>query len=199
MLNYIWAGMLIFGIGYGCYNGRLQEIGSALLESGGQAVTFSIGIIGVTAFWCGLLEILNQAGGINFFSRLLRKPIERFFPESRHNPEAGKQIITNLTANFFGLGNGATPSGIAAVRELQKAQPSQSKAVASRSICLFLVVNSAAFQLMPTTVLAIRTAAGSGEAFDVIVPIWIASLAAFVTGMAVYFLCQQMARGRRRP
>lgn len=193
MLNYIWAGMLIFGIGYGCYNGRLQEIGNALLESGGQAVTFSIGIIGVTAFWCGVLEILNQAGGINFFSRLLRRPIQRFFPESRCNPEAGKQIITNLTANFFGLGNGATPSGIAAVRALQESQ-SHNREIASPSICLFLVVNSAAFQLIPTTVLAIRTAAGSAEAFDVIVPIWIASLAAFVTGIAVYFICQRVGR-----
>ena len=198
MLNYIWAGMLIFGIGYGCYNGRLQEIGNALLESGGQAVTFSIGIIGVTAFWCGILEILNQAGGIRFFSRILRKPIEKFFPESRQNPEAGKQIITNLTANFFGLGNGATPSGIAAVRELQKAQSSQKKACASRSICLFLVVNSAAFQLMPTTVLAVRTAAGSTEAFDIIIPVWIASLAAFVTGIAVYVICQKIPGRRRR-
>lgn len=197
MLNYIWAGMLIFGIGYGCYNGRLQEIGNALLESGGQAVTFSIGIIGVTAFWCGILEILNQAGGISFFSRLLRRPIQRFFPESRCNPEAGKQIITNLTANFFGLGNGATPSGIAAVRELQKSQP-HNREIASRSICLFLVVNSAAFQLIPTTVLAIRTAAGSSEAFDVIVPIWIASLAAFVTGIVVYFICQRAGRRRCR-
>lgn len=197
MLNYIWAGMLIFGIGYGCYNGRLQEIGNALLESGGQAVTFSIGIIGVTAFWCGVLEILNQAGGISFFSRLLRRPIQRFFPESRCNPEAGKQIITNLTANFFGLGNGATPSGIAAVRALQKSQP-HNREIASPSICLFLVVNSAAFQLIPTTVLAIRTAAGSAEAFDVIVPIWIASLAAFVTGIAVYFICQRVGRRKYR-
>ena len=197
MLNYIWAGMLIFGIGCGCYNGRLQEIGNALLESGGQAVTFSIGIIGVTAFWCGILEILNQAGGILFFSRLLRKPIQKFCPESRHNPEAGKQIITNLAANFFGLGNGATPSGIAAVRELQKSQ-SHNREVASRSISLFLVVNSAAFQLIPTTVLAIRTAAGSQESFSVIVPIWIASLAAFATGVAVYFICQKISGRRHR-
>ena len=197
MLNYIWAGMLIFGIGCGCYNGRLQEIGNAFLESGGQAVTFSIGIIGVTAFWCGILEILNQAGGIRFFSRLLRKPIQKFFPESRHNPEAGKQIITNLAANFFGLGNGATPSGIAAVRELQKSQ-SHNREVASCSICLFLVVNSAAFQLIPTTVLAIRTAAGSQESFSVIVPIWIASLAAFATGVAVYFICQKISGRRHR-
>lgn len=197
MLNYIWAGMLIFGIGCGCYNGRLQEIGNALLESGGQAVTFSIGIIGVTAFWCGILEIWNQAGGVSFFSRMLRRPIQKFFPECRHNPEAGKQIITNLAANFFGLGNGATPSGIAAVRELQKSQ-THDREIASRSICLFLVVNSAAFQLIPTTVLAIRTAAGSREAFAVIVPIWIASLAAFVTGIAVYFLCQKIFGRKRR-
>ncbi len=196
MLNYIWAGMLIFGIGYSCFNGNLQAVGDALLESGGQAVTFSIGIIGVTAFWCGMLEILNQAGGIRFFSRILHRPIRKLFPESRQNPQISAQIVTNLTANFFGLGNGATPSGIAAVRELQKMQPGQDKTTASRGICLFLVINAAAFQLMPTTVLAIRTAAGSTHAFDIVVPIWIASAAALVTGIAVYYLWEGLLAKR---
>ena len=197
MLNYIWAGMLIFGIGYGCYNGKLAEVGSALLGSGGQAVTFAIGLIGVTAFWCGLLEVLNQAGGIRFFARLLRRPIWRFFPESRQNPAVGKQILTNLTANFFGLGNGATPSGIAAVRELKNAAPADRQAVAGRSMCLFLVINSAAFELMPTTILAMRTAAGSAQPFAVIIPIWIASSAALITGISVYAVWD-LAVGRRR-
>ena len=197
MLNYIWAGMLIFGIGYGCYNGKLAEVGSALLGSGGQAVTFAIGLIGVTAFWCGLLEVLNQAGGIRFFARLLRRPIWRFFPESRQNPAVGKQILTNLTANFFGLGNGATPSGIAAVRELKNAAPADRQAVAGRSMCLFLVINSAAFELMPTTILAMRTAAGSAQPFAVIIPIWIASSAALITGIYVYAVWD-LAVGRRR-
>lgn len=185
MLNYIWMGMLVFGIGYGCFKGTLPEIGEALLESGGSAVTFALGIIGVTAFWCGMLEVFQGAGGIKFFSAVIRKAVLLLLPECCQNAEAEKQVVTNITANFFGLGNGATPSGIAAVKELQKGHRGDT---ATRSVGMFLVVNSAAFQLLPTSILALRTAAGSKNPTDIIVPVWIASAAALVTGVLVYWL-----------
>lgn len=195
MLNYIWMGMLIIGIGYGCFTGSLSEIGQALLESGGSAVTFALGIVGVTALWCGMLEVFQGAGGINAVSVLIRKIVLAVFPQCRNNPEAEKQVVTNIAANFFGLGNGATPSGISAVRELQKVHRGAPD-TASPSVCMFLVVNSAAFQLVPTSILAIRTAAGSSNPSSVVVPVWIASAAALVTGVVVYWLYCKIRRHR---
>lgn len=198
MLNYIWIGMLISGIVIGCANGRFSEIETALLEGGGNAVTFAIGILGITAFWCGLLEILREAGVINFFEKIFRPLAFRLFPETRKNREAGTQIITNLTANFFGLGNGATPSGMAAVKELQKGTTGS---CAGRSVCLFLVINSAAFQLIPTTVIAVRAAAGSTEASWVIVPTWIASAISLLIGVGVFWfleLFKSQGKGRKK-
>ena len=106
---------------------------------------------------------------------------------AKRNREAGTQIITNLTANFFGLGNGATPSGIAAVKELQKGTDGT---CAGRSVCLFLVINSAAFQLIPTTVIAVRAAAGSAEPSWVIVPTWIASAISLLIGVGVFWFLE---------
>ncbi len=191
MLNYIWMGMLIIGIGYGCFSGSLPEIGNALLESGGSAVTFALSIVGVTALWCGMLEVFQGAGGIRTVSRIVRKIVLKIFPQCVNNSEAEKQVVTNITANFFGLGNGATPSGIAAVKELQKSHRGDSD-TASPSVCMFLVVNSAAFQLVPTSILAIRTAAGSQTPSDVVVPVWIASGAALFTGVIVYWLYRKI-------
>lgn len=187
MLNAIWVGMLVTGIVIGCANGRFGEIESALLESGGNAITFAIGILGITAFWCGLLEILREAGVIQFFGKIFRPIVFRLFPETKKNREAETQIITNLTANFFGLGNGATPSGIAAVKELQKGR---NPSCAGKSVCLFLVINSAALQLIPTTVIAVRAAAGSTEASRIIVPTWIASLVSLFIGIGVFLFLE---------
>ncbi|MBE7056287.1 MAG: nucleoside recognition protein [Ruminococcaceae bacterium] len=191
MLNAVWLCMLVVGIGYGCFNGTLSETGNALLESGGSAVTFVISIIGVTALWSGLLEVFQKAGGIVFFSRIIRKPIRFLLPGCKNNFEAEKQVITNIAANFFGLGNGATPSGIEAVKELQRYNGTDN---ATFSVGMFLVMNSAAFQLLPTTVLALRTAAGSNSPTDIIFPVWIASAASLITGIVVYRLISRRVK-----
>lgn len=180
MLNFVWMGMLIIGIIYGCFQGTLPEIGDALLKSGGEAVTFAISILGVTALWNGMLSVFDGAGGVRLFSKIISKPVRFLMPACKSNPEAEKQVITNITANFFGLGNGATPSGVAAVRELGTGvRPLY-------SMGMFLVINSAALQLMPTSVISILAAAGSSNPSAIIIPVWISSVAALLTGILVY-------------
>ena len=141
-----------------------------LVDASNDAVTFCIGLLGVVSLWCGLMRIFQDAGGINFISKLISPVIRKLFPETRYNKEAEKHIVTNLTANFLGLGNGATPSGIAAVHELERTNPNTT---ARKSTCLFLVVNSACLQLVPTTIIALRNSFGAKNPADVLVPIWI--------------------------
>ena len=182
MLNFLWIVMLIIGIFYGFFNGTIDEIEQALLESGDQAVTFAIGILGTTALWTGMISVLEGAGGINFLTRIIRRPVRKLIPGCKNNPSAEKQVIKNITANFFGLGNGATPSGIAAVKELQTGVRPLA------SIGMFLVMNSAALQLIPTSVISILAAAKSKNPASVILPVWISSVAALITGIFLYLL-----------
>ena len=191
MLNYIWVGLLIIGIIVGIINGKIDVIGTALLDSANDAVTFCIGLLGVVTLWCGLMQIFQDAGGINFIARLIRPLIRLLFPETRYNKEAEKHIITNLTANFLGLGNGATPSGIAAVQELEKNNTSKT---ALKSTCLFLVINSAAIQLVPTTIIALRSAQGAKNPADILIPTWLTSIFSLIVGVLVFYILSSRRR-----
>ncbi len=179
MLNVIWFLLLVISIAFSCFNGTLPDIGEALLESGNEAVMFVLGVCGVTALWNGFLDVFQKAGGIDLFARIIGKPIEFLIPGCKNNPEAKKQVVTNVAANFFGLGNGATPSGIKAVEALGRE---------AYSVGMFLVMNSAAFQLLPTSVMALRAAAGSVAPADIVVPVWISSATALGVGLIVYLI-----------
>lgn len=192
MLDFIWVFLLLTGILVGIAGGNAGEIGNALLRSAGEAVTFCIGILGAVALWCGLMNILREAGLISFAARVLRPVIRRLFPETAGDREAEEQILTNLAANFMGLGNGATPSGIQAVAALQR-HAGPGNPVASRSVCLFLVINSAAFQLVPTTVLALRAEAGASSPAAVMIPIWIVSALSLAAALLAYFAWEGLA------
>lgn len=191
MLNVIWSVLLAVGILCGIATGRAEEVGSAIVSSAGDAVTFGIGLIGICAFWCGMIRILEEAGGMAALQRLLRPLICKIFPSVRQDPEAQKQILTNITADFLGLGNGATPSGIAAVRRLSALNGDRE--TASRDIGLFLAINSAALQLMPTTVIAMRAQLGSTQPTDILIPTWLASLGSMLAAVLVY----RILAGRR--
>ncbi len=191
MLNLVWSLLLAAGILCGIATGRIEAVTEAIVTSADDAVTFGLGIVGVCAFWCGMIRVLEAAGGLAFLQKLLRPIVVRIFPSAKKDAETQQLILTNITADFLGLGNGATPSGIMAVQGLSKLNGNRE--VASRDICMFLVLNAAAFQLLPTTVIAIRAQAGSQSPGDILVPTWLASLGAMLMGVLVY----RVLAGRR--
>lgn len=193
MLNIIWIVMIVVGILVGAINGKINEIGTALLQSSGSGVQFALGIMGVVCLWCGLMRIAADAGAVDSLSKVLRPIINFLFPETKKNKEAEKQVITNLAANFLGLGNGATPSGIKAVSELQKSSKSN---VAVKGVCMFLVINSASIQLIPTTVIALRTAAGSTNPSSILIPTWICSVAGCLSSIIIFLLLTGISEKR---
>ena len=191
MLNLIWSLLLVTGILCGIATGRVEQVATAIVSSAGDAVTFGLGIVGTCAFWCGIIRILEAAGGLAFLQKILRPLIVRLFPSAARDAATQQLILTNITADFLGLGNGATPSGIFAVQGLSKLNGNSE--IASRDICMFLVINAAALQLLPTTVIAMRAQAGSLAPEDILVPTWLASLGAMLMGVLVY----RLLAGRR--
>ena len=179
MLNVVWALLLIIGLIAGIINGRIDEIAQSIMSSADSAVSFSIGLLGVVALWCGVIQILEDAGGVRAASRLLRPLITKLFPGTAGNEKAQSSIVTNLTANFFGLGNGATPSGIEAVGEMQGNL---------RDVCLFLVINSAGIQLIPSTVIAMRAELGAAAPADILLPTWIVSVISLAAALIIFLI-----------
>src|SRR5690625_2988917 len=153
MVNLIWACMIIFGILFAIFNGTMDEVNKAIIESAGDAVTLSIGLIGILVFWLGVMKIAEAAGILEVITKLLRPLVLKIFPEIPKDHPALGYILSNFTANFFGLGNAAPPLGIKAMEEMKKLSKSDT---ASRSMITFLAINTSSLTLIPTTVIAIR-------------------------------------------
>lgn len=204
MLNYLWAGMILVGIVYGAFNGKMPDITNAALDSAKEAVTLCITMIGVMSFWTGIMEIASRAGIIGMAARKMRPLIRFLFPRIPKEHRANEHITTNFIANFLGLGWAATPAGLKAMEELGKleddrragraAGPARKKGIASNEMCTFLIINISSLQLIPVNVIAYRSQYGSANPAG-IVGAGIAATA-MSTGAAIVF-CKLMDRKRK--
>jgi spore maturation protein A len=189
-MNYIWAGMLAVGFLAGMINGRIEEVTEAAFSSAGRAVELGLGLLGIMCLWSGLMKIMEKCGMINFIAKAAQPILKPLFPKLENNDKAMGAIVMNLTANFMGLGNAATPFGIKAMEELQKLNGK--KDTATDSMCMFLVLNTSALQLIPATVIAIRSDAGSAAPAEIITCIWAASLCAAFAGILAAKVLKRM-------
>ena len=205
MLNYLWAGMIIIGVIYAAFSGKLPDVTNAALDSSKEAITLCITMMGVMSFWVGLMEIATEAGIIRYLSRKLRPVIRFLFPELPAKHPAEEHITTNIIANILGLGWAATPAGLRAMEELEKLEedrrrgrlpgPGRARGVASNEMCTFLIINISSLQLIPVNVIAYRSQYGSVNPAGIVGAGIVAT--AVSTGVAVVF-CKMMDRGKRR-
>ena len=171
MLNYLWAGMILVGIIFAAFTGRMPDITNAALDSSKEAITLCITMMGVMSFWVGLMEIATKAGIITSASRKIRPLIRFLFPELPENHPAQEHITTNIIANVLGLGWAATPAGLRAMEELSKLEedrrkrrlpgPVRKRGIASNEMCTFLIIKISSLQLIPVNVIAFRSQYGS--------------------------------------
>lgn len=171
MLNYLWAGMILIGILFAAFTGRMPDITNAALDSSKEAITLCITMMGVMSFWVGLMEIATKAGIIRCASRKIKPLIRFLFPSLPAGHPATDPITTNIIANVLGLGWAATPAGLQAMQELEKLEenrrqgllpgPVRKRGVASNEMCTFLILNISSLQLIPVNVIAYRSQYGS--------------------------------------
>lgn len=170
-MNYIWCGMVLFSFIAAAVNGCMEETAAAAFDGAAMSVSTALSLAGTLCFWTGILRIAEKSGVSEKFRRLLSPVIKRLFPNS--GEKAREYITMNIAANMLGMGNAATPMGIKAMNELDR--ENKNPLYASAAMCLFVVLNTTSFQLLPSTVIALRTACGSEKPFAVILPIWITS------------------------
>ncbi len=188
MLNYIWSAMIVISLGISFVNGTAGEVCTALCDGAAEGVSLAIGIAGIMAFWTGIMKIAENSGLVKIIAAIFRPIIGFLFPEARKDNEVCGAIAMNMTANFFGMGNAATPLGLSAMKRLSRYSDKQR---ASNSMCMLGVVNSASIQLIPSTIIAMRAATGSRAPGEIIVPVWIVSVATFVFGV---LLCKLIGK-----
>jgi len=194
LLNYLWAAMIIIGIVYGSITGNIEVVGNAAIDSGKDAVSLCITMLGVVTMWTGIMKIATNCGIIAAASRKLSPFITFLFPRLPKNHIVRESITTNFIANIFGLGWAATPAGLKAMKELAALNDNgdnKSYKWASDEMCTFLVINISSLQLIPINIIAYRSQYGSVNPTGIIVPAIIATTISTAVGI---IFCKIMSR-----
>ena len=181
MINYIWFVMIFLGLIVGIFTGNGEGISNAIIGSIDSTVSFIIGLVGLMCFWCGVMKVAEKSGFTEKLAKLMKPILKLIFKESAKDEKALGAIVMNITANMMGLGNAATPFGINAMEEMDRLN--NEKGRASNDMALFLVLNAACIQLVPSTVLSIRAAAGSTNPGVIILPAIISTGTAAIVGV----------------
>ena len=196
MLNLVWPIFIIISFSYAIFSGNLQNLNSSIFDSVESAVNLSITMLGTMCLWSGIINVAANTNIMKMMNKIL-KPIVRFlFPEIKKKKKAQSEISMNMIANILGLGNAATPLGLKAMETLQK--ENKNKQELSNSMIMLIVINTASIQIIPTTIIAIRSSLGSENPTSIIVPVWIATICAAIVGITVTKLLIRYSNKREK-
>ncbi len=219
MMNYLWSGMLLLGIMWGAFHGGLNQVTMGILDGAKDGVSLGLALLGVLAFWSGILEIAQASGLVDWLAGKLRPVMKFLFPNLDPGHPAVKYMSLNMIANCLGLGSAATPAGLAAFKELEKLEEerrgrerrererrkkdgqekegqekkisAQSKGTASNEMCTFLILNISSLQLIPVNIIAYRSQYGSSNPAAIVGPAIAATMA---STLAAVVFCKVMDR-----
>ena len=179
LLNIIWPAFIIISVLYAFIGGNIEEVSNGIFESSSSAVELTITFFGTICLWNGIMEIAKRTSLMDKITKLLRPLIHFLFPELKNNKQANEEISMNMVANILGLGNAATPLGLKAMETMQEKNVNKERL--SNSMAMLIVINTASLEVIPTTVIAVRTSLNSVNPTSIIIPVWIATIAAFST------------------
>ena len=181
MMNVIWPAFIVISFIYAIFTGRVNEINEGIFNSASDAVQLSITFLGTICLWNGIMEIVKKTSLIKKLTKFLNPIILLLFPKLKNDEKIKSEISMNIIANILGLGNAATPLGLKAMKSMQ--EKNIKKDTLSDEMMMFIVLNTASLQLIPTNVIAIRTALNSGNATQIIFPVWGATIIAAIIGI----------------
>lgn len=182
-MNYIFSFLIIFSIIFGAINGKLSDVVNAILQGADLSVKIAISLIGIMAFWLGIMRIAEKSGLVRLIAKIIKPITKWLFNEIPPESPAVGNVALSVSANALGLTNAATPIGLRVMQELQ--EENTDKKTASNAMCMFLAMNTAGFQIIPATVIAILVAVGSKNPTEIILPAFIVTSFAFVSAIVM--------------
>jgi len=189
-MTVIWTGMTALSLVCALVLGKEASLAPAAMEGAAQAIQLGISMAGVLCLWMGVMEVMDRAGLAGKLARLFRPILRRLYPDHAGDKGVMDTIAANVSANLLGLGNAATPLGLEAARRMSRKTPG----VAGDSLCMLVVCNTASIQLIPTTVAAVRLAAGCENPFDILPAVWVTSLLSVTVGICAAKLFSKVWR-----
>ncbi len=196
MLSVMLAVICIASVAYGTASGKAAELSCAVLDGASGAVTLTLTLCGAMCLWCGIMELMRSAGLIRLLTRVVMPLLRLIFPDAARSGCGVEEIAANISANILGIGNAATPYALAAMKKLDARARSTGvpPGSASDDMITLAVLNTSSISLIPTTVCALRRAAGAAEPFLVVPAVWICSA---VCSTVAVILCRGLAAGGR--
>ncbi len=195
MLNGLIVFAALVSVFLAALSGQMQALTDAIVSSARGAVELAIGLIGLMAFFLGLMRVIEDAGALRHIARFLGPIMHRLFPGVPADSPAMSAMILNMSANMLGLANAATPFGIKAMEELDKLNTE--RGTATNAMVLFLAINTSALAILPSGVVAMRASVGSEDAVGIFFPTWFASGCATLVGVTVAILLSRLPAYRR--
>ncbi|NLL42917.1 MAG: spore maturation protein [Firmicutes bacterium] len=195
MINYIWFFMILSGVITAASKGQIQLVTEGVLKGSEQAVVVSLGLIGIVAFWSGVMKIAQDAGLMQNVARALGPLVRRLFPEVPKDHPAMGALLLAMSANILGLGNACTPLGLKAMDHLQALNPHKERA--SDAMCTFMAITSSSLTVIPTTIIALRSTHGSASPTEIIGPIMFATACSTIVAIAADRLLRRAAKRPR--
>ena len=189
-MNYIWYFLIVISIVFGAINGTIEDVAKAIFTGTELAVRIVLTLLGIMTFWLGIMKIAEKSGIVEWLSKLLNPIAQKIFPEIPKDSPIIGDIAMNFSANALGLANAATPIGIKAIEGMQ--QLNKDKESASDPMCTLLAMNTAGFQLIPATVIAILAANGCEKPTEIIVPTLIVTSTAFISAILIAKLLKKV-------
>ena len=193
-MNYIFYFLIVLSVIFGAINGKLQDVVNAILSGAELSIKVAFSLIGIMAFWLGIMKIAEKSGIIDLITKLIKPIAKWLFNDIPSDNKAVGDIAMSFSANALGLTNAATPIGLKAMQELQEIN--KDKTSASNAMCMFLAMNTAGFQIIPTTVIAVLVGIGYKKPTEIIAPTLIVTGTAFISAILVAKILQKFWRAQ---
>ncbi|MCL2634108.1 MAG: spore maturation protein A [Oscillospiraceae bacterium] len=197
MMKWVFCILIVLSLLFGILSGDVANVSEAALREAGNAVTLAITLAGVICLWSGIMRVAQKAGITELLAKAFKPVLCLIFKGIDPNGKAIQYIVLNLTANLLGLGNASTPFGIAAMRELQNEEHTDE--TASDNMVLFVVMNTASLQIIPTTVAALRLKNNSADPMEILPAVWIVSAITLVITVTVTKLLSKIRKRGKKP
>ncbi len=181
MLNAIWPAFIVISFIFALISGNIEQASNGIFDSAASAVELTLTFFGTICLWNGIIAIAKQTTLMDKLTKLLQPIINFLFPDLKNNKQAKEDISMNMVANLLGLGNASTPLGLKAMETLQKENPK--KDTLTNSMAMFIVLNTASLQIIPTNVIAIRSSLNSQNPSGIILQVWVATIVAAIVGV----------------
>ena len=192
MMNYIWGAMVVFSFIAAVFSGNMQALSDSVVTSGQDAINLILKLTGMMCLWGGIMKIAEKAELTRIISKMLSPMFSFLYKDVDRKSKTAEAMSMNITANLLGLGNAATPLGLEAMRRMQEANPDKTRA--TDDMVVFVVMNSAAMRLIPTTVATLRTQFGSTNPMEIMPATWVSTIFSPAAGILTAKIISRIMR-----